>query len=145
MHPAKKMVPMLNAGFPGSSAGKEPTSQRRRYKRLWVRSLGREDPLEKEMANHSSIFAWRTPWTEESDRLCSPLGHKELDMTACTSVHTCVCTHTRTHTMLNAGAEPSLPPPATSSSLTSSRGDLPLTSVSILPNAPWPLSGPPKI
>ena len=29
----------------------------------WVRSLGREDPLEKEMATHSSILAWRIPWT----------------------------------------------------------------------------------
>ena len=32
---------------------------------MWVRSLGREDPLEKEMATHSSIHAWRIPWTEE--------------------------------------------------------------------------------
>ena len=31
----------------------------------WVRSLGQEDPLEEEMATHSSILAWRTPWTEE--------------------------------------------------------------------------------
>ena len=31
----------------------------------WVRSLGREDPLEKEMATHSSILAWKIPWTEE--------------------------------------------------------------------------------
>ena len=31
----------------------------------WVRSLGWEDPLEKEMATHSSILAWRSPWTEE--------------------------------------------------------------------------------
>ena len=31
----------------------------------WVQSLGQEDPLEKEMATHSSIFAWRIPWTEE--------------------------------------------------------------------------------
>ena len=31
----------------------------------WVLSLGREDPLEKEMATHSSIVAWRIPWTEE--------------------------------------------------------------------------------
>ena len=30
----------------------------------WVRSLGREDPLEKEMATHSSILAWRIPWME---------------------------------------------------------------------------------
>ena len=31
----------------------------------WVRSLGPEDPLEKEMATHSSILAWEIPWTEE--------------------------------------------------------------------------------
>ena len=31
----------------------------------WVPSLGREDPLEKEMATHCSILAWKTPWTEE--------------------------------------------------------------------------------
>ena len=37
----------------------------------WVRSLGQEDPLEKEMATHSSILAWRIPWTEEPGRLQS--------------------------------------------------------------------------
>ena len=31
----------------------------------WVQFLGQEDPLEKEIATHSSIFAWRIPWTEE--------------------------------------------------------------------------------
>ena len=31
----------------------------------WIHSLGQEDPLEKEMAAHSSILAWKTPWTEE--------------------------------------------------------------------------------
>ena len=36
-----------------------------------VQSLGREDPLEKEMATHSSILAWRIPWTEEPRRLQS--------------------------------------------------------------------------
>ena len=36
-----------------------------------VRSLGQEDPLEKEMATHSSILAWRIPWTEELGRLQS--------------------------------------------------------------------------
>ena len=34
-----------------------------------VQSLGREDPLEKEMATHSSILAWKIPWTEEPDRV----------------------------------------------------------------------------
>ena len=46
-----------------------------------VQSLGQEDSLEKGMATHSSILAWRIPWTEESGRLHSPWGHKELDMT----------------------------------------------------------------
>ena len=32
---------------------------------IWVQSLGQEDPLEREMATHSSIPAWRIPWTEE--------------------------------------------------------------------------------
>ena len=43
-----------------------------------VRSLGREDPQEKEMAAHSSILAWKIPWMEECG---SPWGHKKLDMT----------------------------------------------------------------
>ena len=46
----------------------------------WVRSLGREDPLEKKMATHSSLLAWRIPWTEELGGLQST-GHKELDTT----------------------------------------------------------------
>ena len=46
----------------------------------WVQSLGWEDPLEKEMAIHSSILAWRIPWTEEPARLQS-LGSQELDTT----------------------------------------------------------------
>ena len=37
----------------------------------WVRSLGWEDPLEKEMATHSSILAWEIPWMEEPDGLQS--------------------------------------------------------------------------
>ena len=37
----------------------------------WVRSLGQEDPLEKGMATHSSVLAWRIPWTEEPGRLQS--------------------------------------------------------------------------
>ena len=50
-----------------------------------VQSLGQEDPLEKTMATHSSILAWKMPWTEESGRLQST-GLPESDMTehACT-------------------------------------------------------------
>ena len=46
----------------------------------WVQSLGWEDPLEKEMATHSSILAWEIPWTEEPGRLQS-MGSQESDMT----------------------------------------------------------------
>ena len=38
---------------------------------IWVQSLGREDPLEKEMAPHSNTLAWRIPWREEPGRLQS--------------------------------------------------------------------------
>ena len=44
---------------------------------LRVQSLGREDPLEAEMATHSSILAW--PWTEEPGGLQCPWGRKESD------------------------------------------------------------------
>ena len=37
----------------------------------WVRSVGQEDPLEKEMATHSSTLAWKSPWTEKPGRLQS--------------------------------------------------------------------------
>ena len=40
-------------------------------RQTWVRALGREDPLEKEMATHSSTLAWKIPWTEEPSRLQS--------------------------------------------------------------------------
>ena len=46
----------------------------------WVQSLGQEDPLEKEMAIHSSILAWRIPWTEEPGRLQS-MGSQASDTT----------------------------------------------------------------
>ena len=41
-----------------------------------VQSLGQEDPLEKEMGTHSSILAWRIPWTEEPSRLQSMRSHR---------------------------------------------------------------------
>ena len=46
----------------------------------WVQSLGQEDPLEKEMATHSSILAWKILWMEEPGGLQST-GRKELDTT----------------------------------------------------------------
>ena len=58
-------------GFPGGSNGKEPACQCRRLKEPQARSLGLEVSLEKEMATHSSIPAWKIPWTEEHGRLQS--------------------------------------------------------------------------
>ena len=49
-------------GFPGGTAVKNPPT-------TWVRSLGHEDPLEKEMATYCSILVWKIQRTEESDRL----------------------------------------------------------------------------
>ena len=62
------ITPSLHAkGFPsGSAVTNLPTVQE-----TWVRSLSQEDPLEKEMATHSSILAWHTPWTEEPGGLQS--------------------------------------------------------------------------
>ena len=51
----------------------------------WVRSLGWEDPLEKRKDTHSSILAWRIPWTE------SPWGRKESDRTEQLSLSLCCC------------------------------------------------------
>ena len=47
----------------------------------WVQSLGQEDPLEKEMETHSSILAWRIPWTERPGAGYRPWGRKESDTT----------------------------------------------------------------
>ena len=52
--------------------------------------------MEKEMATHSSILAWKIPWTEEPGRLYGPWGCKELDTTA----HTHTRAHTHTHEYL---------------------------------------------
>ena len=60
-----------------------------------VRSPGLEDPLEKEMATHSSIHAWRIPCTEEPGGLQS-MGHKQLDMTEATK-------HAHTDALLGEG------------------------------------------
>uniref|UniRef100_A0A4W2F445 SOSS complex subunit B2 n=1 Tax=Bos indicus x Bos taurus TaxID=30522 RepID=A0A4W2F445_BOBOX len=51
----------------------------------WVRSLGQEDPLEKEMATHSNILAWRIPWTEEPGGLQS-LGSQRVGHDGATSL-----------------------------------------------------------
>ena len=53
----------------------------------WVQSLGWEDPLEEGIATHSSILAWRIPWTEEPGGL-QFVGYKELDETEQLSLFT---------------------------------------------------------
>ena len=60
-------ISCLAGDFPGSSDGKASAYNAGDL----VRSLGWEDPLEKEMATHSSILAWKIPWTEEPGRLQS--------------------------------------------------------------------------
>ena len=45
---------------------------------MQVRSLGQEYPLEKEMATHSSIVAWKIPWTEEHGRLLQSMGSQRV-------------------------------------------------------------------
>ena len=66
-------------------SSKESTWQCRRHK-TWVQFLGWEDPLEKEMATHSSILAWKIPWTKEPGGLQS-MGSRRVQ-------HNWACTHT---------------------------------------------------
>ena len=65
--------------FPGGTSGKEPACHFRRHE-TWVRSLGWEDPLEKEMAPHSSILSGKSHG-QRSLVGYSPLGRKESDTT----------------------------------------------------------------
>ena len=53
----------------------------------WVRSLGWEDSLEKEMATHSNTLAQKIPWMEEPGAGYCPWGHKELDTTEQLHLH----------------------------------------------------------
>ena len=57
-------------GFPGVSTVKNLPA-RQEPQETWVRSLGGEDPLEEDVAAHSSVLPWRIPWTEEPGRLQS--------------------------------------------------------------------------
>ena len=60
-------------GFPGGSVVKnQPAKQE-----TLVQPLGREDPLEEDMATHSSILAWRIPWTEEPGGLQSMVSKSQ--------------------------------------------------------------------
>ena len=59
--------------MPSASIGVSQVAQTVKHlpamQETWVQSLGQEDPLEKEMATHSSVLAWKIPWMEEPDRL----------------------------------------------------------------------------
>ena len=78
-------------GFPCSASGKETACQCR-IKEIQVRSLGWEDPLEEGLATHSSILAWRIPWTEDPGGLQSMgsqrVGHHIIAAFKDPSVHT---------------------------------------------------------
>ena len=54
--------------LPGASLVAQAVKRLSTIRETWVRALGREDPLEKEMAAQSSTVAWKTPWTEEPGR-----------------------------------------------------------------------------
>jgi len=78
-------------GLPGGASGKKPACQCRRCKRCRF-DAWQEDPPEKGMATHSSILAWRIPWTEESAGLQS-MGSQRVGCYEATNTHT----HTHTH------------------------------------------------
>ena len=63
---------------------------------MWVKFLGQEDPLEEELATHSSILAWKIPWTKEPGRLQSMRSQRVGQTRLCT----CVRVHTHTHIQL---------------------------------------------
>ena len=67
-------------GFPSGSAVKNPPTMQE-LQETWVRSLCWEDPLEEEMATHSSILAWEIPWTEEPGRLQSMVLQSQTQLT----------------------------------------------------------------
>ena len=74
--------------FPGGSDDKKPACNAGDL----VQSPGQEDSLEKGMATHSSILAWRIPWTEDPERLKS-MSHKELDKTERLSLSLSIHSH----------------------------------------------------
>ena len=62
---------MVDSGLPRWLSSKESACQLKETEEMWVQSLGWEDPLEEEMAVHSSVLAGRILWTEEPGRLPS--------------------------------------------------------------------------
>ena len=68
-------------GFPQAAQWVMTPSTKQEIKEMWAQSLEQEDHLEKKMATHSSVLAWRIPWTEESGRLQS-MGSQESGTTS---------------------------------------------------------------
>ena len=62
---------LLYANFLPTSLVAQTVKRLPTMRETWVQFLGREDPLEKEMAPHSSTLAWKSPWTKEPGRLRS--------------------------------------------------------------------------
>ena len=86
---ASDELSILNTGLRIASLVAQRLKHLPAMQETWVRSLGQEDPLEKEMTTHSSILAWRIPWTEEPGRctlVCACLVTK-LFLTAWTAAH----------------------------------------------------------
>ena len=79
---------VYTTGFPGGTNGKEPACHCRRQKRRGFDPWCQEDPLEKEMATHSSILAQRIP-QKRSLASYRPSGHKESDITERLSTTQC--------------------------------------------------------
>ena len=80
---SKRLLMSWLQGFPdGSAVNNLPVMQE--FQEIKVQSLGWEDPLEEDMATHSSILARRIPRTDGAWQAIVPQGHKELDMTEAT-------------------------------------------------------------
>ena len=88
---------LFTGGFPGDLVVKYPPVNAGDFQETWVWFLGREDPLEKEMATHSSILAWKIPWTEEPGGLQS-MGSQNL-----TQLSTQACTVYKGSTLFKGG------------------------------------------
>ena len=85
---------ILHRGFPGGSVVKNPLAMQDPQE-TYAQSLGQEDPLEEEMATHSSILPWRIPWKEEPGGLQSMGSQSQTQL----SKHTHIHTHTHTHAL----------------------------------------------
>ena len=85
-------------GFPGGASGKESICPCRRHKRCSFDPLGQEDPLEEDMATHSNILAWRTPWTAKQATTIHRITKSQSKLSVCVLVHASAHMHVHTHT-----------------------------------------------